>query len=91
MGGVDKLDQMLEPYLSLCKSKWYKKLFQHLLDVTVYNSFVLYKEKNPGTQDTLLSFRTKLIDGILTKYCTARHIATGGQAIWIRRCPHSTD
>jgi len=80
MGGVDKLDQMLESYLSLRESmKWYKKLFQHLLDVTVYNSFVLYKEKNPGTQDTLLSFRTKLIDGILTKYCTARHIATGGR------------
>jgi len=80
MGGVDKLDQMLEPYLSLRKSmKWYKKLFQHLLDVTVYNSFVLYKKKNPGTQDTLLSFHTKLIDGILTKYCTAQHIATGGR------------
>ena len=42
MGGVDKLDQMLEPYLSLCTTmKWYKKPFQHLLDVTVYNSFVL--------------------------------------------------
>jgi len=46
MGGVDKLDQMLETYLSLRKTvKWYKKFFQHLLDVTVYTSFVLFKLK----------------------------------------------
>jgi len=33
MGGVAKLDQMLEPYLSTRKTiKWYKKFFQHLLD-----------------------------------------------------------
>jgi len=50
-------DQMLELYLSLRKTiKWYKKPFQHLLDVTVYNSFVLYKEKSPTTKDNLMAF-----------------------------------
>jgi len=80
MGGVDKLDQMLKLYLSLCTTmKWYKKLFQHLLDVTVYNSFVLYKEKSRTTKDNLLSLHTKLTDGILTKYCTGRQNATEGR------------
>jgi len=43
-GGVDKLDQMTEPYLSTHKTiKWYKKVFQHLLDV---NSGIVQNKKS---------------------------------------------
>ena len=39
-GGVDKLDQMTEPYLSTHKTiKWYKKVFRHLLDVNFRRAF----------------------------------------------------
>ena len=69
MGGVDKLDQMIEPYLSIRKSlKWYKKFFQHLLDVTVYNSFVLFKIKNASSKSSLLDFRKDLISNIITRH-----------------------
>ena len=38
MGGVDKLDQMIEPYFSTHKTiKWYMKFFQHSLDVAMQN------------------------------------------------------
>jgi len=38
MGGVDKLDQMTEPYFSTHKTiKWYMKFFQHSLDVPMQN------------------------------------------------------
>ena len=41
MGAVDKVDQMLEPYAVQRKGvKWYIKLFEHLMDVSVFNSFV---------------------------------------------------
>ena len=73
MGGVDKLDQMLEPYMSTRKSlKWYKKFFLHLLDISVYNSFVLYKQQNVGSKATLLSFRGDLVTGIITKHHTGQ-------------------
>ena len=76
MGGVDKLDQMLETYLSLRKTvKWYKKFFQHLLDVTVYNSFVLFKLKNPSSKSKLVDFRTELIAHIIARHHSGhRHL-----------------
>ena len=58
--------------------KWYKKLFQHLLDVTVYNAFVLYKLKNPSTRLTLLTFRQELVNNIITKHHTGVRQFTGG-------------
>lgn len=80
MGGVDKLDQMIEPYISTRKSlKWYKKFFQHLLDVTVYNAFVLYKMKNPSTKLSLLEFRKDLIDNIITRHHVGYHQSAGGR------------
>jgi len=47
--------------------KWYKKLFFHLLDVAVYNSYVLFQEvKKEKVQ--LREYRLKLIKKIATKY-----------------------
>lgn len=47
MGGVDRLDQHLHDYPIPKKreKKYYKKIFFHLLDITVWNSFILYKKK----------------------------------------------
>ena len=45
MGGVDKQDQMLEPYSAARKSmKWYKKLSFHLLQLAMLNSHILYQK-----------------------------------------------
>src|SRR5688500_12481386 len=47
--------------------KWYKKIFFRLLDVTLYNAYVLYKyEKSSDIQ--LSAFRLMLIKEISTKF-----------------------
>ena len=44
--------------------KWYRKLFFHLLDVTVHNAHVVYKQ-HTGTTLPSLDFRLKLVDLLL--------------------------
>ncbi|GBP51057.1 Chimeric ERCC6-PGBD3 protein [Eumeta japonica] len=45
MGGVDLMDSFLGRYRIQIKSrKWYLRLFYHLLDLTVINSWVLMKK-----------------------------------------------
>lgn len=60
MSGVDRLDQMTSYYSSPRKSvRWYKKVLFHLLDMTVWNSYYLYRRFHPKT--TFLQFRESLI------------------------------
>ena len=48
MSGVDCLDQMISYYPFTRKTtKWPKKVFFYLLEVSLWNSFVTYKSKNP--------------------------------------------
>jgi len=46
MGGVDLKDQLLHMYMVERKkmTKWYLKLFKRLLNSTVLNSFVVYRQ-----------------------------------------------
>jgi len=44
MSGIDRADQMVKYYSSPRKqSRWYKKVLFHLLDITVRNTFFIYK------------------------------------------------
>lgn len=44
-GGVDHLDQMCGAYTSRKRtSRWPKCVFQHMVDVTAFNTFVIWKE-----------------------------------------------
>ncbi|KAK3798268.1 hypothetical protein RRG08_017183 [Elysia crispata] len=55
MGGVDKTDQLLQPYDCAKKSlKWTKKLFFHLCQMSLCNSFLLAKKE--GYDKSLLNF-----------------------------------
>ena len=51
MGGVDKQDQMLQPYSAARKSlKWYRKLGIHVIQVALLNAHILYQKdggRNP--------------------------------------------
>ncbi|KAJ8728993.1 hypothetical protein PYW07_006689 [Mythimna separata] len=69
MGGVDLMDSYLGRYRIRVKSKkWYMRLFYHLLDLAVINSWVLYKKNMTakGTPKKLLpnlgEFRNELAD-----------------------------
>ena len=81
MGAVDYVDMQLSFSKCIRKSiKWYKKLFSHLLDMAVYNAFVIYKMQN-GISSHLSDFRLEIIRGILTKYGTQRSTAIGRPSI----------
>lgn len=65
MGGVDLADQMAKYYhMDRRTIKWYKKLFFHLLDLSVHNTYVIY-QCHKQTQLPALKFRLELIDRLL--------------------------
>lgn len=64
MSGVDRLDQMTSYYGSPRKTiPWYKKVLLHLLDMTVWNSYFLYRRYHPKI--TFLKFRESLIMSLI--------------------------
>ncbi|XP_044133452.1 piggyBac transposable element-derived protein 4-like [Bufo gargarizans] len=64
MGGTDLSDQVLKPYEVMRKSYvWYKKLSIYLLQMAMYNSYVLYK-KSGGTQ-TFLCYQEIVIEKLM--------------------------
>lgn len=74
MGGVDLMDSFLGRYRIKVKSrKWYMRIFYHLLDLSVINSWILYKkvsaEKNTNPKEilNLAEYRAELADA-LCKY-----------------------
>ena len=62
MGGVDRSDQILS-YCSTPRKtiKWYKKVFFHLLDIVVMNSYVLFKKLSKQKELRILKFKDALI------------------------------
>lgn len=71
MGGVDLMDSFLGRYRIRVKSrKWYLRLFYHLLDLAVINSWVLFKKNRiakgiPKKQlPNLGQFRNELADAL---------------------------
>lgn len=62
MGGVDLLDSLMGRYKITMKSrKWYIRLFYHLLDLTLVNSWLAYKRvhQQKGTQDSKIVEQAK--------------------------------
>ena len=68
MGGVDLKDQLLHMYLVERNrmTKWYFKLFKRLLNSTVLNLFVVYRQVT-GRKIQQLSYRIQLVEGLFTK------------------------
>ena len=63
IGGVDRMDASLANYSIKRKQKYYyKKVFRQLLDISVWNAFILYKKMGGGLSN--LNFRLKLIERI---------------------------
>lgn len=66
MGYVDKADMLKSTYeLDRKSHKWWHRIFWHFVDVTIVNSFIIYKQKNPDSQTNLKEFRLALIDELV--------------------------
>jgi hypothetical protein len=66
MSGIDRADQMVKYYSSPRKqSRWYKKVLFHLLDITVWNTFFIYKIRFDCGSMRFKDFRDILIKSML--------------------------
>lgn len=64
MGGVDRTDQLLKPYEVPHKSlKWYKKVAIHFIQLSMLNSFNIYKRD--GGRKAFLGFQHEVIAALL--------------------------
>ena len=70
--GVDLKDNLLHMYMIERKkmTKWYLKLYKRLLNSTVLNSFVVYRQVT-GRNIHQLSYRIQLVEGVFTKCACA--------------------
>lgn len=58
MGGVDLMDSFIGRYEITVKSrKWTRRLFHHLVDMTVVNSWIIYKKVNHQIKSKPLNLR----------------------------------
>lgn len=65
MSGIDRSDQMVSYYSSPRKSaRWYKKVLYHMLDITTWNSYFIYK-KHFNTNISFKQFRDLLIKNLI--------------------------
>ena len=65
MNGVDKADQNSVYNHFTCRSaKWWRKLFFWLLEVSIVNSYLLFKQLSPTTVPHL-HFRRKVVEGLM--------------------------
>ena len=70
MGGVDLLDEKTVAYRLDCKSssgRYYLRLFFDLMDISVVNSHIIYKELNPKGME-LLDFKIVLAKSLVGTY-----------------------
>ncbi len=75
MEAVDKAGMQISFVECVRKSvKWYQKLFFHLLDVSVFNSYLLYKMKTRKKLQ-FIDFRLQLTRAILQIYSTPKPTA----------------
>ena len=69
MGGVDKADQLITYYgFYHCSKKWWKRLFFHLLDVSLVNAYLAYCSVTPGPRRlSHMDFRLAVATGLVEK------------------------
>ena len=83
MGGVDRGDQLRGYYNCKVKSrKFYKYIFYFLLDVSITNAFILYKNfRSSPTFNTIKKFRLQLARELIGEYTSRRRAGPGGGVI----------
>ncbi|XP_051167624.1 piggyBac transposable element-derived protein 4-like [Leptopilina boulardi] len=68
MGYVDYSDRLVATYKIDRKSKrWWLRLFWYFVDVTVVNSFIIFKNENSQSTLTLKEFRLQLVEKLVAQ------------------------
>ena len=86
MGYVDKSDRMVNSYgIAKRTWKWTKKLFFHLLDMTILNVLLLHK--TCGNKMTQKIFREVLVHNLITELHELRKMAYASECVsgWRQR------
>ncbi|KAJ8886980.1 hypothetical protein PR048_013194 [Dryococelus australis] len=66
MGGVDLMDRMIAHYPHGFKNKrWYQRLFFHLVNMALVNSWYLFKLKNQDHKMPLLTFKASVATALI--------------------------
>ena len=64
MGGVDKLDSLLgRSHCKIKSRKWYFRIFYHLLDITIINSWIMFKKVHESKMK-LKDFRASVAEAM---------------------------
>ncbi|XP_060553795.1 piggyBac transposable element-derived protein 4-like [Ruditapes philippinarum] len=81
MGGVDLSDQVVQYYEVLQKSmKWWRKLFLHMFNLMIVNSFILYKiYSEDEKKKTHHDFRAEIIASLIQTAPNAPRPKSGGR------------
>jgi len=75
MGGVDRMDQNIGTYrISIRSRKWWWPLFAYLLDVTMQNAWIIYRQTEGAKHRPLdqLEFRRDICNVYYKRYTTDR-------------------
>ena len=79
MGGVDLIDQHLSYYSLRTRQtlKWWEKVFWRLIDVSIVNSWFIYKTNFPSLKiQSQKLFREKLVEELVQPLLTLRSSPT---------------
>ena len=75
LGGVDRGDQMRQYYhLRLKSRKFYKYIFWFLVDVTITNAFVIYKQFSSSPRLPYKKFRLELAKSLIGTYNSRKRV-----------------
>ncbi|XP_046987055.1 piggyBac transposable element-derived protein 4-like [Schistocerca americana] len=68
MNNVDKFDQLKKSYeISRRSKKWWHRIFFHLLDVSIVNSYIIWKELGDREKMTAKVFRMSILQSLVTQ------------------------
>ena len=80
MGAVDKTDMQISFTECTRKTrKWYRKLFFHLVDLCLYNAYVLYKVNTNSNKLHFVEFRTRVCEQLFEAHTPLRTRNSGGR------------
>lgn len=85
MGTIDKSDAIISTISCTRKTlKWYKKFFFHLLDISIWNAYCLYKF-NTKKNISMSEYHLALITELLKQYSESREYNSGTPSAYLMR------